>query len=335
MNGKRLFALAATAGAIGIGVAMVFGIPPFGSRAAENGLFASGTVEATDAQIGFEVPGKIDRVLVREGDPVQAGALVATLDPAEAHARRAQAQASLRAARAVLLELESGARPEEIGQAQAAFEGAQHKREDVARDLERTRILYDGGAVSQEAYDKAQTAFALAGSQEDQAREQLRLVRSGPRSERLEAQRAHVAQAEAVLQGAEEMLRKVQLRTPFAGTVTVQHREPGEVVPPGAPVLTLMDPDSRWVRVYIPGDQIGAVRLGATATVTSDTYPEKRYEGEVVFIASEAEFTPKNVQTAEERVKLVYAVKVRITGDPRYELKPGMPADVRLEREEP
>jgi HlyD family secretion protein len=335
MSTRRLFALAATAGAIGIGVAMILGIPPFGSRAAESRLFASGTVEATDAQIGFEVPGRIHHVTVREGDAVEAGTLVATLDPAEANARRAQAQAGLRAAQAVLRELESGARPEEIAQAQAAFEAARLRREDISRDLERTRILFDGGAVSQEARDKAHTAFALAGSQEEQAREQLRLVRSGPRAERIEAQRAQVAQAEAVLEGAEEMLRKVELRTPFAGTVTVQHREPGAVVPPGAPILTLMDPASRWVRVYIPGNQIGAVRLGATATITSDTYPEKRYAGEVVFIASEAEFTPKNVQTAEERVKLVYAIKVRITGDPGFELKPWMPADVRLEREEP
>jgi HlyD family secretion protein len=335
MSTKRLYALAAMAGAIGIGVALVLGILPFGSRAAENGLFASGMVEATDAQIGFEVPGTIERLLVREGDAVEAGTLVAELDAAETRARRAQAQAGLRAAQAVLLELESGARPEEIAQARAAFEAAKLKREDVARDLERTRILFDGGAVSQEARDKAQTAFALAGSQEEQAREQLGLVRSGPRAERIEVQRAQVARAEAVLEGAEEMLRKVELRTPFAGTVTVQHREPGAVVPPGAPILTLMDPASRWVRVYIPGDRIGAVRLGSTATITSDTYPEKRYEGEVVFIASEAEFTPKNVQTAEERVKLVYAVKVRITGDPGFELKPGMPADVRLEREAP
>jgi HlyD family secretion protein len=335
MNATRLFASAATAGAIGIGVAMVLGILPVGSRAVEGGLFASGTVEATDVQIGFEVPGRIDRVMVREGDAVEAGTLVARLDPAEAHARRAQAQAGLRAAQAVLLELESGARPEEIAQAHAAFEAARLRREDVARDLERTRILFEGGAVSQEGRDKAQTAFALASRQEEQAREQLGLVRSGPRVERIEAQRAQVAQALAVLEGAEEMLRKVDLRTPFAGTITVQHREPGAVVPPGAPILTLMDPASRWVRVYISGDQIGAIRLGATATITSDTYPDKGYEGEVVFIASQAEFTPKNVQTAEERVKLVYAVKIRIIGDPGFELKPGMPADVRLERGEP
>jgi len=113
--------------------------------------------------------------------------------------------------------------------------------------------------------------------------------------------------------------------------VTVRHREPGETTPPGAPVLTLMNPDDRWVRIYVPEDRIGLVTLGQRATITSDSYPDRTHEGRVTFIASEAEFTPKNVQTPEERVKLVYAVKVQVVGDTAFELKPGMPADVRLE----
>jgi HlyD family secretion protein len=101
-------------------------------------------------------------------------------------------------------------------------------------------------------------------------------------------------------------------------------------VTPGAPVLTLLDPEDRWVRIYIRGDQIGQVQLGMTAEITSDTYRDRTYRGEVVFIGSEAEFTPRNVQTTEERTRLVYPVKVRITGDPGLELKPGIPADVTL-----
>jgi HlyD family secretion protein len=112
--------------------------------------------------------------------------------------------------------------------------------------------------------------------------------------------------------------------------VTVRHREPGETVSSGVPVLTVMDPEDRWVRIYVREDRIGEVSLGQSATITSDTYPDRSYSGEVVFIASEAEFTPRNVQTTEERVKLVYAVKVRITGDPSHHLKPGIPADVVL-----
>ena len=113
--------------------------------------------------------------------------------------------------------------------------------------------------------------------------------------------------------------------------VTVRHREPGEIVGAGAPVLTVRNPDDRWIRIYVRGDEVGRLALGLPAVITADAYPERTYEGEVVFIASEAEFTPRTVQTTEERVKLVYRVKVRVTGDPAFDLKPGLPADVRLD----
>jgi HlyD family secretion protein len=111
----------------------------------------------------------------------------------------------------------------------------------------------------------------------------------------------------------------------------VKDREPGETVGAGAPVLTVMNLEDRWVRIYIREDRVGAVHLGQEAIITADTYPDKTYRGTVAFIASQAEFTPRNVQTTEERVKLVYAVKVRITQDSTYDLKPGIPADVRLQ----
>ena len=140
-----------------------------------------------------------------------------------------------------------------------------------------------------------------------------------------------VEQAEASVAGFDAALAQMVVRAPFAGVVTVRHREPGEIVAPGSPVLTVLDPADRWVRIYVPEPRLGSVALGAPAAITSDTYQDRDYRGEVRFIASEAEFTPKTVQTAEERVKLVYAVKVAITGDSAFELKPGMPADVRLE----
>ncbi len=125
------------------------------------------------------------------------------------------------------------------------------------------------------------------------------------------------------------------IRSAFDGIVTVRHREPGEIVPAGAAVLTVMNPDDRWVRIYVPETRIGGIRLGLAAVLTCDTFRGKTYPGEVSFIASRAEFTPKTVQTAEERVKLVYAVKVRITGDPSLDLKPGMPVDVTIDMRRP
>ncbi len=297
----------------------------------EDTLAASGTVEATDAQLGFAGAGRIESIDVREGDAVAAGQELARLDRAELEARRAQAVAQVAAARAALADLERGSRREEIAQARAALTAAEERRRDAQRDLERTRRLYEGGAVSREALDKAETALDVFTAQRDQVAEQLRLVREGPSREKIDAARAQVAQAEAALQGAEAALGNTVMSAPFAGRVTVRNRQAGETVSPGAPVLTLMDPRDRWVRIYVKEDRLGAVKLGTRAAITSDTYPGKTYPGEVSYISSEAEFTPKSVQTAEERVRLVYAVKVRITGDPGHELKPGLPADVRLE----
>ncbi|MFL6290948.1 MAG: HlyD family secretion protein [Thermoanaerobaculia bacterium] len=300
---------------------------------ADGALVASGTVEATDAQLGFQAPGRIISLAPREGDRVTAGQELARLDRAELEARRAQSEAQVEAAQAALSELESGSRREEIAQARAALAVAEERRQDAERDLGRTRRLFEGGAVSREALDKAQVGLDVARAQRTQAAEQLRLVEAGPRQERKAAARAQVSQAEAAVQGVEATLSNTVLTAPFDGVVTVRHREPGEVVPAGSPVLTLMDPRSRYVRIYIPENRVGAVRLGTRAAITADTYPGKTYPGEVSFIASEAEFTPKSVQTTEERVRLVYEVKVRVTGDAEFDLKPGLPADVRLEVE--
>jgi HlyD family secretion protein len=139
-----------------------------------------------------------------------------------------------------------------------------------------------------------------------------------------------VAQAQAALERVNAALDQAVIRAPFAGRVTVRHREPGETVGAGAPVVTLADHADRWVRIYIRGDDVGRLALGQAAEITADAFPDRRYRGEVVYISDEAEFTPRTVQTTEERVKLVYRVKVRITGDDGFDLKPGLPADVRL-----
>ena len=295
------------------------------------GLTASGTVEATEAQLAFQAAGRIEDIGVREGDRVMAGQALASLDRSEINARRAQLVAQLAAARAGLAELRSGFRREEIAQGRAGLRAAEAQVGDAERDLERTRLLHDGGAVSKEALEKSELALSLSRIQADERREALGLLEAGPRPERVEAQAAQVAAAEAGIQVVDAALSFATITAPFDGVVTVRHREPGETAPPGAPVLTLMNPDDRWVRIYVREDRIGRVGLGQRATITSDSYPDHTHEGRVTFIASEAEFTPKNVQTAEERVKLVYAVKVQVVGDPGFELKPGMPADVRLD----
>jgi HlyD family secretion protein len=298
-------------------------------------LVASGTVEAREGQLGFTAPGRIEAIEVHEGDRLRAGTELARLDRRELEARLAQAIAQRDVGRAQLIELERGSRPEEVAQGRAGVDLTRETRLDAERGLDRTRRLFEGGAVSREALDRAAMAVGIARSQQRQAEEQLRLLEQGPRREKIDAQRAQVAQAQAAVDAIHAALANTVVVAPFDGTVTVRHREPGEIVPAGAAVLTLMNPDDRWVRIHIPGNRLGAVRIGMRASIASDTFPEKTYPGEVVFIASQAEFTPKSVQTTEERVRLVYAARIRIVDDPDLELKPGMPADVRLELSTP
>jgi len=327
---RRVIAVAVVA-AVGAALWAAFGR----DRGRDHALSASGTVEATEARVGFQASGRIETIGAREGDAVKAGAVLAELDRAETEARRQQASAQANAVRAFLRELERGSRPEEIAQGRAVLAAAAERVRDAQRDLDRTKTLFEGGAVSREALDKARLALDLAQSQHDQAREQVTILETGPRREKIDAQRAQLAQAEAAVRVIDATLDAMTIRAPFDGVVTVRHREPGEIVAAGSPVLTIMNPDDRWVRIYVPETRIGAVRVGQAATITTDTFPEKTYRGEVSVIATEAEFTPKTVQTTEERVKLVYAVKVRVTGDPARDLKPGMPADVGLEPRTP
>jgi HlyD family secretion protein len=300
------------------------------SSDADGALVASGTVEATSADLGFQVPGRLLVISAREGDVVVADSELARLDTRELDAARAAAEAQLEAAAARLAELEAGARPQELATAEAGVRSAEQRAREATRDAERTRALFAGGAVSRQALDRAETALDVAEAALSQARGQLALIAEGPRTEAIRAQRAAVAQARANVARAEAALSQAIVTAPFGGVITVRHRQPGETVGAGAPVLTLLDPSDRWVRIYIREDQIGRVSLGMAAEIVADSYPDRVHHGQVVFIGDEAEFTPRNVQTTEDRVRLVYPVKVRIVGDGAFELKPGVPADVRL-----
>lgn len=327
MKRKRIAIVAAVLLVLATAGWLVFGR---GGEDEGGAIEASGTVEATEADLGFQLGGRIATIDVREGDAVQPGRVLARLDAAELDARRAAAEAQVKAARALLLELERGARPEERRQAEAAESAARRRLEEMTRTHERTRALHEGGAVSREQLDQSGSALEAARAQHEQASQQLRMVREGPRSERVSAQQAVVQQAEAALGQVDAQLENAVVRAPFPGVVSVRHREPGETVGPGLPVISVQNTADRWVRIYVREDQVGRVRLGQRAEITADSYAGRKYTGRVSFIASEAEFTPRNVQTAEERVKLVYAVKVAIDGDERVELRPGVPADVTL-----
>jgi HlyD family secretion protein len=293
-------------------------------------IMASGTVEAREAELGFAAPGRIERLLVDEGSRVRAGDTLAWLDAQELRAAKRAAEAQTVAARARLLELERGFRSEEIEQARAALRAADQRYVDAERERDRSERLFAEGAVSERQVETQRTAFTLAQADRDAARQRLELLESGPRREQVAAQRGLVAQAEALAAQADAALSHTAIVAPFDGVVTVRHREPGETVGAGLPVLTVLDPNDRWVRIYVREDEVGRLALGLPAEVGADAFPDRTYPGEITFIATEAEFTPRNVQTTKERVKLVYRVKVRITGDAGVDLKPGLPADVTI-----
>lgn len=329
MTKKRRIAIVAAVVVLAAIIWIVFG------RDHDSGIIlASGTVEATEADLGFQMPGRIERIDAREGDRVVEGAELALLDRVELFARRDVAAAQVDVARASLREMETGFRSEEVAQGRAALRAAEQRLDNTRREFQRAQRLLEGGAISQQALDGQETALELAQSAYDSAREQLGILETGPRAERIAARRASLAQAEAGLSQIDAALDHALIRAPFDGVVSVRHRELGEVVGAGQPVLTLRDIEDRWVRIFVREDELGRISIGQEVTITADSYRDRSYRGRVVFLSSEAEFTPRNIQTTEERVKLVYRVKVQITEDPSFDLKPGLAADVRIETEQ-
>ena len=292
---------------------------------------ASGTVEATQAELGFQVAGRLEALSVREGDQVIAGNELARLEQAELIAQREVARAQVASAQAGLAELLAGSRREEIAQARAVLAVATERRDLAQRDVERLTPLAEQSLVSRQAFDQQRTQLSMSQGEVAKATEELHLLEIGPRTERIAAQRAALAQAQATVGRIDAQLAQTQLDAPFSGTITVRHREPGEALSPGNPVLTIRNFGDRWVRVYIPGDEVGNLKLGQPAAITGDANPAKRYNGTISYIASVAEFTPRNVQSTKDRVKLVYEVRVRIAGDESVDLKPGLPADVQFQ----
>jgi HlyD family secretion protein len=289
----------------------------------------SGTIEVTDAELSFRIPGRLVARPGSEGHTVVKGAVVAELDPMELTQDVAVRQAELDGALADLAELRAGSRPEEIAQAEAALALARAEAGRAGVEDARQRDLLAKDVVSAREQEGSETAYAVARARVRQAEERVALLRRGPRAEQLAQLRARVERAQRGLDIARTRVEYATLVAPFSGVVLAEHLEPGEHVNPGTPVVTLGALEQVWLRAYIDETDLGRVQLGQAVHVTTDTFAGRRYPGRVSFIASEAEFTPKNVQTEKERVKLVYRIKIAIP-NPNLELKPGMPADGKV-----
>ncbi|MFW5490032.1 MAG: HlyD family secretion protein [Desulfovibrio sp.] len=306
-------------------------------------LLLSGNMEVTGVLASFRIPGRLTKRLVDEGDSVTQGQLIALLDPTDQELAEAKAQANLNRAQAALDEFEHGSRNQEIKEARAALSQARADVQKAASELEQARAdndryrdLFARKVVSkQEAelystrFKTAQSAYDLAQAGVQSARQALSLKKEGFRVEQIEQARAEVAANREALREAERRLEYTSLTSPVTGTVLTKAAEPGEYLNAGSPVVELADLSHIWLRGFVPENQLGKLHLGQKATITTDAYPDRVFQGRVTFIASEAEFTPKQVQTFEERVKLVYRIKIT-TENPHLLLKPGMPADARI-----
>jgi HlyD family secretion protein len=293
-----------------------------------NRLIASGHVEATDVRISTKIGGRLESFPIQEGDQVAAGQVLAKIETVDVELAIAQARAERDAAQANLALRVAGPSREEIAQAQANVERAQADLSGAQKDLERMQGLLDRGSGTTKSRDDARTRRDMAAATVEGQREALRRLKSGSRREEIDANRARVASSDAAIAQLEQRLRDTTVTSPLAGVVTEKLVQPGELLQAGSPLCTVTDLAHAWVTVFVPGPDLARLRMGQPATVVTDDGQTR--QGRVSFIASQAEFTPKNVQTRDERVKLVYEVKIAL--DNRDGLfKPGMPAEARLD----
>ncbi len=328
MEQKRKIALVVALLALA-GAAIFVGWGLVRDKGSGNSLVANGTIEATEVEVSSKLPGRLSQLLVNEGDQVRAGQVIARLDTSEFEAEVAQAQAALARAGAQLKELLAGSRLQEIEEARANLQQAEDNLKLAKDEWDRFDNLFKEGAISAQERDQAKNKVEVASSQVRATRERYELIRVGPRPETIEAARHERDRAKATLGMAQVRLRDSTILAPLSAVVLTKRAEQGEVVNPGFPIVILIDPDDLWLRVYIPESEIGLVGIGQTASVTVDSFPNRRFEGKVVEISSKAEFTPRTVQTKKERVNLVFGVKIRLNNHERL-LKPGMPADTEI-----
>lgn len=313
---------------------------------------ANGRVEGDGITVSSKAAGRIVAVEVREGQVVVSGQVLVKLDDDQLRLRVDQASAACAMLESQIASAKLGvglmkrelplaidASRAGVGRAEAGVAAAEAAEKMARRDADRAADLVAKGFTSSQASERTQLALQAALSEvtaaraaDLQSRKQLAQAELG--SERVRVKEADLAtlqgqliQARAALSEAQSLLAERSLRAPASGVVTARMREPGEVVAAGAPVLELLDLDHLYLKVYVPEAQIGKLRLGLPAKVHTDAFPDQPYDATVRHIASRAEFTPKEVQTPDERVKLVYAVKLQLNANPDHRLAPGLPAD--------
>lgn len=305
---------------------------------------ASGVVEAEAFSITSLVGGRIEDVHVDAGDEVAVGDALVGIDSAALDAQVDEAEAGVDAARAEVERLRAGPRPEELAVAEAQLVRAMAQWDGARRAWTRAQATaaaaLGGGsaagagaaAEARVAAAQAEASFRLSEGAVRSAQSAVDALRAGATNAEIGTAEANLRQAEAAFNAADARRRRADVTSPIDGRVLERLVEPGEIAAAGAVLMRLTDPTTTTVTVYVPADDVKDVDLREAVEVEVDAYPDDIFDGEVIAIADEAEFTPKSVQTKEQRANLVYAVRVAVD-NPKDRLKPGMLADVRFERE--
>jgi membrane fusion protein YbhG len=290
-------------------------------------LVLHGNVDIRDVHLGFRVGGRLAEVLKDEGDPVNLGDVLARLDDGPYRRELEESRGRVQSAQAHLDLLQAGNRPQEIAQAKAATSEREVTLANAERIYKRQEELFATRAVSQQERDDAEARYREADARLKSAREQLSVLEAGFRVEEIAQARAELVRAEAAQSSAELRLQDTLLKAPSAGVVITRSQEPGSILQPGTTVLTVSLQKPVWVRAYVEEPNLGRLHPGMKVSVYTDSAPGKPYAGKIGYISPQAEFTPKNVETAELRTSLVYRLRV-VVENPDDSLRQGMPVTV-------
>jgi len=291
------------------------------------GITATGTIEITRTDITPKVSGYMGELLIKEGDKVSHGQVVARISRPDLEAQKLRDDAALVKAQVELLDLKKGARIQERSEAEANIASGQAVYDKAKKDYERQQDLFRHGAVSAQQLDATRSAYEVAISALTAYQARASLVTEGNRPDVIAAQQIEVQRSQAIVQLAKTALDDTTVVSPLDGSVLTKNFEAGEYVNAGAAIATIGNWRDCWVKVYISSTQLGLIQVGQQVAVMVDSFPKQEFSGQIKEISQQAEFTPRQSVTKQERANMVFAVKVKIDNEDGI-LKPGMPADV-------